>query len=96
MTIHLNLAVGTIGTYAKSVPELQQLCADMMDCKTMYAFSYLPIQLTLTCYSGQFLMTEAGHGLDAVNLETTCTLQPDGSFLVNSPNSCASKFVYSG
>lgn len=35
MTIHLNLAVGTIGTYAKGRPELQRLCADMMDCKAM-------------------------------------------------------------
>ncbi|PBK69571.1 acyl-CoA oxidase [Armillaria solidipes] len=77
MTIHLNLAVGTIGTYAADRPELQALCKDMMDCKTI----------------GQFLLTEAGHGLDATNLETTATLQSDGSFILNSPNLASSKYM---
>ncbi|KAF9024103.1 acyl-CoA oxidase [Hymenopellis radicata] len=77
MTIHLNLAVGTIGTYAKDRPELQRLCADMMDCKAI----------------GQFLLTEVGHGLDAVNLETATHLQDDGTFVMNSPNGYASKYM---
>ncbi|KAK0436768.1 acyl-CoA oxidase [Armillaria borealis] len=77
MAIHLNLAVGTIGTYAADRPELQALCKDMMDCKTI----------------GQFLLSEAGHGLDATNLETTATLQSDGSFILNSPNRAASKYM---
>ncbi|KAK0475049.1 acyl-CoA oxidase [Armillaria luteobubalina] len=77
MTIHLNLAVGTIGTYAADRPELRTLCRDMMDCKTI----------------GQFLLTEAGHGLDVINLETTATLQSDGSFILNSPNRAASKHM---
>ncbi|KAK0216177.1 acyl-CoA oxidase [Armillaria fumosa] len=77
MTIHLNLAVGTIVTYAADRPELQALCKDMMDCKTI----------------GQFLLTEAGHGLDAINLETTATLQSDGSFILNSPNRAAFKYM---
>ncbi|SJL04020.1 related to acyl-CoA oxidase [Armillaria ostoyae] len=77
MTIHLNLAVGTIGSYAHDRPELQALCKDMMDCKAI----------------GQFLLTEAGHGLDATNLETTATLQPDGTFILNSPNRFASKYM---
>ncbi|KAG7447425.1 acyl-CoA oxidase [Guyanagaster necrorhizus] len=77
MTIHLNLAVGTIGTYAADRPELQALCKDMMDWKAI----------------GQFLLTEAGHGLDATNLETTATLQSDGTFILNSPNRAASKYM---
>ncbi|KAG7447424.1 acyl-CoA oxidase [Guyanagaster necrorhizus] len=77
MVIHLNLAVGTIGAYAADRPELQALCKDMMDCKAI----------------GQFLLTEAGHGLDATNLETTATLQSDGTFILNSPNRAASKYM---
>ncbi|KAK0461918.1 acyl-CoA oxidase [Desarmillaria tabescens] len=77
MTIHLNLVVGTIGTYAADRPELLALCKDMMDFKII----------------GQFLITEVGHGLDATNLETTASLQPDGSFILNSPNRAAAKFM---
>ncbi|KIY63257.1 acyl-CoA dehydrogenase NM domain-like protein, partial [Cylindrobasidium torrendii FP15055 ss-10] len=77
MTIHLNLAIGTIGTYAKDRPDLQKLCQDMIEAKAF----------------GQFCLTEAGHGLDAYNLETTATLQDDGSFVLNSPNRGASKYM---
>ncbi|KAF4502805.1 Acyl-coenzyme A oxidase [Fusarium agapanthi] len=40
---------------------------------------------------GQFMLTEIGHGLDARNLETTATLQADGSFVLNTPTTAASK-----
>ncbi|KAK0206764.1 acyl-CoA oxidase [Desarmillaria ectypa] len=66
MTIHLNLAVGTIGAYAADRAELLALCMDIMDFKAI-------------CFFGQFLLTEVGHGLDATNLETTANLQSDGS-----------------
>jgi alkylation response protein AidB-like acyl-CoA dehydrogenase len=37
------------------------------------------------------MLTEVGHGLDARNLETTATLQPDGSFDLHTPNDAAAK-----
>jgi len=38
-----------------------------------------------------FMLTELGHGLDAKNLETTVTLQPDGSFILHTPRPEAAK-----
>lgn len=35
LTIHLNLAIGTIGTYASIRPDLLQLCQDMLDAKVL-------------------------------------------------------------
>lgn len=40
---------------------------------------------------GEFLLTELGHGLDARNLETTATLQADGSFILHTPHAGAAK-----
>jgi len=42
-----------------------------------------------TC--GEFLLTELGHGLDVRNLETTATLQADGSFVLHTPHPRAAK-----
>lgn len=44
-------------------------------------------------FSGQFCLTEIGHGLDAMNIETTATMLPDGSFELNTPNDQAAKFM---
>ncbi|KAF8919514.1 acyl-CoA oxidase [Mucidula mucida] len=77
MTIHLNLAIGTIGTYAKNRPDLQKICQDMLEAKAF----------------GQFCLTEVGHGLDATNLATTATLQSDGTFELHSPDGYASKYM---
>jgi acyl-CoA oxidase len=57
------------------------------------------VQLPLTClcprrvYSGQFCLTELGHGLDARNLETTATVLPDGSIDLHTPYDRAAKYV---
>ncbi|RKK70641.1 hypothetical protein BFJ71_g17655, partial [Fusarium oxysporum] len=40
---------------------------------------------------GGFMLTEADHGLDARNLETTATLLPDGSYDLHTPHVGASK-----
>ena len=37
------------------------------------------------------MLTELAHGLDAKNLETTVTMQSDGSFILNTPRPEASK-----
>lgn len=44
-------------------------------------------------YSAQFMLTELGHGLDAANIETTATMQDDGSFDLHTPNANAAKWV---
>lgn len=45
MTIHLNLAIGTIGTYAKDRPDLQKICKDMLDAKALYVFHLISTKL---------------------------------------------------
>jgi hypothetical protein len=37
------------------------------------------------------MLTEVGHGLDAKNLETEVRLQPDGSFILHTPQPDAAK-----
>ena len=39
------------------------------------------------------MMTELGHGLDAIHLETTATVRPDGTFDLNTPRQEAQKCV---
>lgn len=41
--------------------------------------------------SGQFCLTEVGHGLDAFNLETTATMLADGHFDLHTPTATAAK-----
>ena len=51
-------------------------------------------QLGLTSnYSGNYFLTELHHGLDVMNLETTATLKPDGSFDLHTPHKGAAKLV---
>lgn len=44
--------------------------------------------------SGQFMLTELGHGLDISNMETTATQLPSGDFLLNSPTPSSAKLVF--
>lgn len=41
--------------------------------------------------SGQFCLTEVGHGIDAIHLETTATLLDNGEFELDTPNERAAK-----
>ncbi|KAJ7650883.1 acyl-CoA dehydrogenase NM domain-like protein [Roridomyces roridus] len=77
VTIHLNLFAGTLAKYATSRPDLRATLRDALDFKIV----------------GQFCLTESGHGLDAMNLETTATQLPDGSFELNTPNNAAAKYM---
>ncbi|KAJ7236823.1 hypothetical protein C8J57DRAFT_1088016 [Mycena rebaudengoi] len=61
--IQLNLVAGTLVKYLKDSPSLNALMNDIL------AFDVL----------AHFCLTEMGHGLDAINIETTATLLPDGS-----------------
>lgn len=74
-TIHINLCIGTISRFAASRPDLIPLLEDLLEFNIC----------------GEFMLTEIGHGLDARNIETTATLQPDGSFDLHSPNEAAWK-----
>lgn len=42
---------------------------------------------------GEYILTEIDHGLDARNLETTATLQSDGSFDLHTPHKGAAKVM---
>ncbi|KAE9387278.1 acyl-CoA dehydrogenase NM domain-like protein [Gymnopus androsaceus JB14] len=78
LTIHFNLALGTIIDHASDRPELDELIQDMLQ----YAIC------------GQFCLTEIDHGLDAINIETTATLLPEGQgYLLHTPHPGAAKFM---
>ncbi|KAA1477375.1 acyl-CoA dehydrogenase NM domain-like protein [Dentipellis sp. KUC8613] len=75
--IQINLVAGTLSRFAEDDPSL------------------LPLIRKLLCYEtmGQFCLTEVGHGLDAINLETAATLLPDGTFELHTPHMGAAKYM---
>ncbi|KAJ2991606.1 hypothetical protein NUW58_g2454 [Xylaria curta] len=75
LAIHWNLCIGTIGTYASRRPDLIPWLEKLINFDLC----------------GEFLLTEIGRGLDARNLETTATLQSDGSFDLHTPSVAAAK-----
>ncbi|KAJ7261065.1 hypothetical protein C8J57DRAFT_1072126 [Mycena rebaudengoi] len=77
VTIQLNLVAGTLVKYLKDSPSLNALMNDIL------AFDVL----------SHFCLTEVGHGLDAINIETTATLLPDGSFELHTPHMGAAKIM---
>ncbi|THH00846.1 hypothetical protein EW026_g1719 [Hermanssonia centrifuga] len=79
LTIQYNLTIGTVGRLAENQnrEDLLPLLDDLLKFRTI----------------GQFCLTEVGHGLDAVNLETTATLLEDGTFDLHTPTPAAAKFM---
>ncbi|KAK0637763.1 putative peroxisomal acyl-coenzyme A oxidase 1.2 [Lasiodiplodia hormozganensis] len=79
LSIHWNLCIGTLAHYTSDNrrPDLHPLLTRLL------RFDLI----------GQFLLTELGHGLDAAHLETTATLQSDGSFSLHTPRLAAAKFM---
>ncbi|KAH9019393.1 acyl-CoA dehydrogenase NM domain-like protein [Lactarius pseudohatsudake] len=77
LTIQYNLCAGTLATYVKGRPDLVPLLKQVLDFEV----------------SGQFCLTELGHGLDALHLETTATLLPDGYFDFHTPLERAAKYM---
>ncbi|EMT69284.1 Acyl-coenzyme A oxidase-like protein [Fusarium odoratissimum] len=67
----------TLSHFAKARPDLQDLLTKLLSFEIC----------------GEFMLTEIGHGLDARNLETTATLQADGSFELHTPTTAASKVM---
>ncbi|KAF4999984.1 hypothetical protein FDECE_11332 [Fusarium decemcellulare] len=77
LTIHWNLCMGTIASYPIGHPALESILRELQQ--------FDPV--------GEFMLTEVGHGLDARNIETTATLNQDGSFDLHTPVSHAAKVM---
>ncbi|KXN83885.1 Acyl-coenzyme A oxidase [Leucoagaricus sp. SymC.cos] len=77
LSIHYNLCLGTIVKYLDDRPDLKPIVD----------------RLLLFVCNGQYCLTELGHGLDVINMETRATLLPDGSFDLHTPHDRAAKFM---
>ncbi|EJD04373.1 uncharacterized protein FOMMEDRAFT_19615 [Fomitiporia mediterranea MF3/22] len=77
VTIQYNVVIGTLLDKGKGRTDLTELIQGLMAYKIL----------------GQFLLTEIGHGLDVVNMETNATLLPDGSFDLHSAGPNAAKWM---
>lgn len=98
LTIQYNLAAGTLTQWANERDDILPLIDDLLKFRKMYGFyrrshSYALLTETFLYYlfSGQFCLTEVGHGLDVAGLETEARLLPSGEFILHSPNSRAAK-----
>ncbi|KAF9478467.1 acyl-CoA dehydrogenase NM domain-like protein [Pholiota conissans] len=80
LSIHLNLCIGTFARYAVSRPDMTSALNRLLN-------------FELFDLSGQFCLTEIGHGLDARHLETTATVLADGSIDLHTPNERAAKHM---
>ncbi|KAF9467082.1 acyl-CoA dehydrogenase NM domain-like protein [Collybia nuda] len=77
MTIHYNLCIGTLAMYLDHRPDLKEIIDRLLSFE----------------WNGQFCLTELGHGLDIINMETTASLLPNGEFEINTPVARAAKFM---
>ncbi|KAJ8487671.1 hypothetical protein ONZ45_g14251 [Pleurotus djamor] len=77
LTIHFNLCIGTILNHSKGRKDLSKIVQQLLSFEV----------------SGQFCLTEVGHGLDAINIETQAVMQQDGTFVLNTPHPKAAKFM---
>ncbi|KAF5361364.1 hypothetical protein D9757_011349 [Collybiopsis confluens] len=76
-TIQVNLVAGTLSAYLKKQPYLRQVMEDILSFKSL----------------AHYCLTEVGHGLDAVNLETIATALPNGGFDLHTPSDAAAKMM---
>ncbi|CEI59933.1 unnamed protein product [Fusarium venenatum] len=77
LTIHWNLCIGTIASYPDAHPTVKSILQELQEFKSV----------------GEFMLSEVGHGLDARNIETTATMNSDGSFDLHTPVSRAAKIM---
>ncbi|KAF7356178.1 hypothetical protein MVEN_00949100 [Mycena venus] len=77
VTIQINLVAGTLVKYLKGNSYVKSLMADVL------SFNVL----------AHYCLTEVGHGLDAINIETTSTLLDDGGFELHTPHPGAAKIM---
>ncbi|KAL0952494.1 hypothetical protein HGRIS_006757 [Hohenbuehelia grisea] len=76
-TIQVNLCAGTLAMFSEGNPKAAE------ELRRVLRFDVV----------GQFCLTEAGHGLDVIHMETTATLLSDGSFDLHTPTEAAAKFM---
>lgn len=74
LAAHTNLAIGTIARHLPQRPDLIPLVKSLLTLDTV----------------GVYLLSERGHGLDAINIETTATMDKDG-FVLHTPREEAAK-----
>ncbi|OAA50651.1 Acyl-CoA dehydrogenase/oxidase [Metarhizium rileyi] len=77
---HWNLCMGTIASYAEEHPDscnsyTREVLKELQEFRSV----------------GEFMLTEAAHGLDACHLETTATYSHDGVFDLHTPSPMAAK-----
>ncbi|KAB8262926.1 hypothetical protein BDV32DRAFT_136331 [Aspergillus pseudonomiae] len=77
LAIQYNLCVGTLAPFLEHRPDLKAIVEPLL------SFDI----------SGQFLLAEVGHGLDAHAIETVATLLPGGTFDLHTPNPDAAKVL---
>ncbi|KAG7441051.1 acyl-CoA dehydrogenase NM domain-like protein [Guyanagaster necrorhizus] len=77
LTIHFNLCIGTLAMYLDRRPDLKETIDRLLSFE----------------WSGQYCLTELGHGLDVLNMETTARLLPSGEFELDTPVAHAAKFM---
>ena len=75
LVAQVNLTVGTLSRFLPSRPDLFPLVNALLKGDII----------------GLFLLSERGHGLDAINIETTAHQQDDGSYVLNTPTEEATK-----
>ncbi|KAF5696325.1 peroxisomal acyl-coenzyme A oxidase 3 [Fusarium mundagurra] len=88
---HSGLSQQDIENLTPKFWDFQFDCNGVIAARDMTAFIIVAIQLLNFDICGGFMLTEADHGLDARNLETTATLLPDGSYDLHTPHVGASK-----
>lgn len=80
---------------ASGRPDINEILDDVLAFKISFVVdSFNLSKLIKTHYRGQFCLTEVGHGLDVIHLETTATLLSTGDFELNTPHEDAAKYVF--
>lgn len=77
LAAQINLTVGTLSRYLPTRPDLVPLVNSLLKGETI----------------GLYLLTERGHGQDTLNIETTAHQHENGSYILNTPNEEATKFI---
>ncbi|KAH9918440.1 acyl-CoA dehydrogenase NM domain-like protein [Fomitopsis serialis] len=76
-TLQYNCCGGTLAMFAKGRSDVADILQQVLEFNV----------------SGQYCLTEVGHGLDAFHLETTATLLPNGDFELHTPSERAAKYM---
>jgi hypothetical protein len=90
-TIQVNLAAGTLSMYLDAQPYLRPQIEEILRFDVLYVIhSAFPLT-GLIFSSAHYCLTEVGHGLDAINLETIAVALPGGGFDLHTPTPSAAK-----